>query len=161
MIAEGSRWAGGQDDGWHLFCPAHLCSSAHLSHISLVSTSLLPASLLLRLIPLASSARTDACVVPSLFAGFCPRVSPVSPACHALPFPGGSESLCFFCYFPPARLLLPDSVACLLFTVFGLQLVTAGRLFSPCLPPCLAVESFCLNRDMRRITGLITRLHEL
>lgn len=87
--------------GGVLFCPAHLCSSAHLSHISLVSTSLLPASLLLRLIPLASSARTDACVVPSLFAGFCPRVSPVSPACHALPFPGGSESLCFFCYFPP------------------------------------------------------------
>ena len=143
--------------------PAHLCSSAHLSHISLVSTALLPASLLLRLIPLVSSARTDACVVPSLFAGFCPRVSPVSPACHALPFPGGSESLCFFCYFPPqlafcCQILSP--AYCSQFLDFSSLQLAVFFFFSPCLPPCLAVESLCLNRDMRRITGLITRLHK-
>lgn len=155
MIAEGSRWAGGQDDGWHLFCPAHLCLSASLAppcshHPSSCASSPSLAQLVLTpVLFLRSLLGFVLASVPCLLHVMRSR-SPVAP------------SLCAsFVISPPARLLLPDSVACLLFTVFGLQLVTAGRLFSPCLPPCLAVESFCLNRDMRRITGPITRLHEL
>ena len=139
-------------------CSSLLPKKTHLSHISLVSSALFPASLLLHLVLLVSSSCVSR-VVPSLFVGFCPRVSPVSPACHALPL---VPSLCASSVIPPTR---PPFAArfCRLPIVhsFGLRLVTAGRLFSPGLPLCLAVGSFCLNRDARRITGLITRSHKL